>query len=92
MKNPCAGYEVVVVTEPCSRSEGWYCFLMDLPTIEAPKQYREPKLPDDAGKQCEFSDDGKDWTASALTGFNDGIRPWSSLVRRWKLSRIEVTQ
>jgi hypothetical protein len=41
--------------------------------IEASKppepEYREPVLPGDAGKVCEFSDDGNDWTEGKLRGY-----------------------
>lgn len=33
------------------------------------KQYREPVLPADYGKECEFSDDGKNWERHPLLGF-----------------------
>jgi hypothetical protein len=32
-------------------------------------EYREPVLPADAGKECEFSDDGNAWTEGKLRGY-----------------------
>jgi len=45
------------------------------------KQYREPILPADAGRDCEFSYNGKDWKTYKLLGFmglssNDPERVW----------------
>jgi len=63
---------------------------------ERSKQYREPVLPEDYGKQCEFSDDGETWEVSALEGFvkfvKDAVAPWCASSSFHKFCRIEVTE
>ena len=53
-------------------------------------EYREPVLPRDAGKRCEFSNDGKSWADSKLFAWMDtGDFPWSSTsVNHWRYARI----
>jgi len=52
-----------------------------LTPAEPPKppqpEYREPVLPGDAGKVCEFSDDGNDWTEGKLRGYAGHL--WQSV-------------
>ena len=65
--------------------------------IETPKdEYREPVLPADAGKRCEFSISGKTWDTLELVGWNDVPKgwPWKSRLLNnditcWKLCRIK---
>lgn len=59
------------------------------------KQYREPVLPADYGKQCEFSDAGKTWVMDNL-GWWHPTSGWRSLDRSlddhgeyWNHCRIE---
>lgn len=57
----------------------WARIKIDEPAKEPPKppkppeppepEYREPVLPADAGKVCEFSSDGNDWTEAKLQGY-----------------------
>lgn len=55
-------------------------------------QYRQPVLPDDAGKPCQFSDDGKKWTTDTLIGFSlaDDRAPWEGKRFLWDHARIAV--
>lgn len=59
-------------------------------------EYREPNLPDDWGKQCEFSEDGKTWTSSKLLGYckiNDSDHvSWSDGLEYYRHARIAVEQ
>ena len=54
-------------------------------------EYRQPVLPWDAGKQCEFSDDGEEWQTETLVGFSssDEKAPWESENCLWEYARIE---
>lgn len=55
------------------------------------KQYREPVLPADYGKQCEFSDDGKTWVMDNL-GWWHPTSGWRSIDDHgeyWNHCRIE---
>jgi len=50
--------------------------------VKKVKQYREPVLPADCGKECEFSDDGVNWAVGILQGYvkyaaEDDI-PWKT--------------
>jgi hypothetical protein len=79
------------------REEGWWCYLGPIPTIEQPpKQYREPVLPADYGKVCEFSNDEDfakfskaDLTLWAKTSETD-CAPWGGKgISFFKFARIE---
>ena len=48
------------------------------PVEEPEPEYEEPILPRDAGKQCEFSKDGKNWFKGQLVGWRDAATPWVS--------------
>jgi hypothetical protein len=65
-----------------------------LPVVE--KKYREPVLPQDWGKWCEFSDDGVEWLQDKLMGyganFSNKTFPWLSTVAAHSFARIEVPQ
>jgi len=56
-------------------------------------EYREPVLPADAGKECEFSDDGNAWTEGELRGyagcFWQSVFGESKTVNRWYHARIK---
>ena len=62
----------------------------DQPADPPEPEYREPVLPGDAGKQCEFSDDGDFWTAGKLFAWMDtGGFPWRSTSgNHWRFARI----
>jgi hypothetical protein len=77
--------------------EGWWCHAGPTPVVQKPKKHRTPKLPDDYGKECEFSDDGfKTHSIDKLTGYNKSEEdydpnPWKSSGRGyWRDARIEV--
>lgn len=56
------------------------------------KQYREPVLPADACKECEFSSDEKTWSRGILLGYLHHVFGWKSFnSNNWKFARIEVT-
>ena len=62
--------------------------------IEQPKdEYREPVLPADEGKWCEFSIDGNAWTEAKLRGFAGHL--WQSVcsevvgAKHWVHARIK---
>ena len=59
--------------------------------VEPPQpEYREPVLPADFCKPCEFSITGKDWYESLLAGFQAHRNPWiSSDQGRWNYARIK---
>lgn len=62
--------------------------------IEAPKPpepaYREPVLPADAGEQCEFSCDGKEWCKFLLAGWQVDNNPWiCERYHCWPYARIK---
>jgi hypothetical protein len=65
--------------------------------LERIKTYREPVLPADYGKVCEFSYDGKCWIEGKLGGYC--LADWSITQFRWRNNngtayrhcRIEVT-
>lgn len=65
-----------------------YCRVPILPGDE----YRAPVLPQDAGKECEFSDDGASWVSGILTGYASlDVRddsPWCDGKRYYKHARI----
>jgi hypothetical protein len=77
-----------VASKECS-----YIFYRDwLSPAKPPEpEYREPVLPADAGKVCEFSDDGETWQTATLMGFSsDGERaPWESENCLWDHARIK---
>lgn len=85
-----------VASKECS-----YIFHRDwLSPAEPPKppqpEYREPVLPADAGKRCEFSISGKTWDTLELVGWNDDPEgwPWKSRLSNnditcWKRCRIK---
>ena len=53
------------------------------------KQYREPVLPADYGKQCEFSDDGEQWCIEGVSWWHP-VSGWMSCGGEyWKHCRIE---
>jgi hypothetical protein len=56
-----------------------------------PVKHGEPKLPDDAGKVCEFSDDGENWTEAILVGYDNAhqVYKWISDNKCWMKARIE---
>ena len=60
------------------------------------KTYREPVLPADWGKECEFRDDGKEWITEKLQGYdkdgNHDLITWVSENEYWGYARIEVTE
>ncbi|MFN9112705.1 MAG: hypothetical protein ACK5XN_21785 [Bacteroidota bacterium] len=60
------------------------------PPKPAEPQYRIPSLPDDAGKVCEFSDDGSEWFTDTLIGFSldDDTAPWVAKECLWDHARI----
>jgi hypothetical protein len=69
----------------------WYRRKIETPKPPEP-EYREPVLPGDAGKACEFSLDGNEWTEGKLRGYVDGF--WKSFfgksvgVKWWDHARI----
>jgi hypothetical protein len=70
-------------------SSAWYreCRVPILPGDE----YREPLLPQDAGKECEFSDDGVTWALSKLLYWNDNpSHPWQSKHSMHRFCRIRT--
>jgi hypothetical protein len=77
---------------------GWWCYGGSIPEILEPKKYRTPKLPDDYGKECEFSDDegfGLVIRKKMLTGYYepdpDDASPWMTHDgHAYKFCRIEV--
>jgi len=79
--------------------EWFYCCRVPvLPPDHAPG-YREPVLPQDAGKPCEFSNDGINWTSGRFVrGYANNDRlPWlvsldssSDVVIRYKHARIRT--
>ena len=54
-------------------------------------EYREPVLPQDAGKPCEFSDDGSKWHSGSLYGWTQFTRQWvsGSHQKKWRHCRIQ---
>jgi len=58
--DPCI-FARLVADEPAKEPE---------PPKPPEPQYREPVLPADAGKLCEFSDDDKTWRSGYLKGFD----------------------
>lgn len=56
----------------------------DVEAAEPPEpEYREPLLPADAGKMCEFSNDGQMWFRHGLAGFVNNIQTnlkWQAFV------------
>ena len=69
----------------------WYRRKIETPKPPEP-EYRKPVLPGDAGKACEFSLDGNEWTEGKLRGYVDGF--WKSFfgksvgVKWWDHARI----
>lgn len=65
------------------------------PAIAKPPkpEYREPVLPADAGRWCEFSNDDNDWTAAKLRGYAGHL--WQSIssevvgTKHWAYARIK---
>lgn len=53
-------------------------YFAEPPEIDKPleTEYQRPSLPEDAGKLCEFSDDGESWVKGYLKGF-DCDRHWN---------------
>ncbi len=85
-----------------SFTDGWWCRLGDVPnpTFTPPKKYKTPVLPDDYGKECEFSDweDFKEvHTKAALYGYHkrghhDNL-PWIACGgSAFRFCRIEVKE
>ncbi|MFN7722930.1 MAG: hypothetical protein ACK5PD_16050 [Pirellulaceae bacterium] len=67
----------------------WYRRKIGTPQPPEP-EYREPVLPGDCGKQCEFSDDGSRWFTLDLAGFNNCFNlPWLSRTETWRYARIK---
>ena len=60
--------------------------------IEPPKdEYREPVLPGDACKECQFSDDGIEWRSGWLNGWVHRSHQWiSHSGGHWRHCRIKV--
>ena len=72
--------------------EIWYRRKVEPPKPPEP-EYREPVLPGDAGKECEFSDDCNEWTEGRLRGYAGCF--WQSVcvgesveVKFWTHARI----
>jgi hypothetical protein len=70
-------------------------FFMQVVLVPA-KKYREPVLPQDYGKECEFSDDGEHWVYSTLIGWckeeEDDVLTWINWGGSgYTHARIEVT-
>jgi hypothetical protein len=55
----------------------------------AEPQYRIPSLPADAGKECEFSDDGKTWVILNLDGWLPALKWVSKGEGCWDHARIK---
>lgn len=57
-------------------------------------QYREPKMPEDWGKEIEVSHGGKDWSTVKLGGFGEGRhKHWLSTTGIvWRYARIRVSE
>ena len=57
------------------------------------KQYREPVLPADWGKTCEFSYGGERWTRDRLIGYEKGSEAdeevWQAEAMYYRYCRIE---
>jgi hypothetical protein len=67
----------------------WYRRKIEVAKPPEP-EYREPVLPGDCGKQCEFSDDGSRWFTLDLAGFNNCFNlPWLSRTETWRYARIK---
>ena len=73
---------------PDAFTDGWWCRLGDVPdpSFTPPKKYRTPKLPDDWGKECEFSDnDFETFAIGMLVGYHKPSEqetcPWRSTNR-----------
>ena len=69
-------YKTGVVCAP-----SWFAMIGDVPELPVmEKEYREPVLPGDYGKECEFSDDGVTWVYSTLIGWckeqEDDVLTW----------------
>lgn len=62
-----------------------------LSPAEPPKdEYREPVLPADAGKYCQFSDDGIEWRTGWLNGWGQRSHQWvSHSGGHWRHCRIK---
>lgn len=53
-------------------------------------EYRQPVLPADAGEQCEFSRDGKEWCKFLLAGWQVDNNPWiCERYHCWPYARIK---
>ena len=67
----------------------WYRRKIEPPKPPEP-EYREPVLPGDAGKACEFSLDGNEWVTDTLIGFSlHEMAPWESKECLWEHARIK---
>jgi hypothetical protein len=86
-------YKTGVVCAP-----SWFAMIGDVPELPVmEKKYREPVLPQDWGKECEFSDFGEYWVWSGLVGWckdHEGVNSnWVADSGLWyKHARIEVPQ
>ena len=57
------------------------------------KKYREPILPADAYKTCEFSDCGNLWSTHTLLGYTGEVHPWRTAgLLYYRYARIEVEE
>jgi len=53
-------------------------------------RWETPVLPDDGGKECEFSDDGKEWVEAMLIGYVQTYRmKWRSTNQPYNYCRID---
>lgn len=69
----------------------WFFHRDWLSPAEPPEpEYREPVLPADAGEQCEFSRDGKEWCKFLLAGWQVDNNPWiCERYHCWPYARIK---
>jgi len=75
----------------------WFARIGDVPELPVmERKYREPVLPQDWGKWCEFSDDGDKWLQDRLMGYGANLTskcfPWVSTGSTYNFARIEVTE
>jgi hypothetical protein len=97
LRQPKRGEHILLMEEGCPIAEQARYDWIRTPVVilERIKKYREPKLPDDFGKECEFSHDGVEWAKSKLEGwlscYASERLPWSCEKGCFEYCRIEVT-
>jgi hypothetical protein len=88
----------LVFVDECWQHWGLYNSRQRYPIAVKVKQYREPVLPADWGKECEFSNNGMIWDPGQLSGYvlcldGEDNLPWKADDTRYYQScRIEVSE